>query len=129
MKGNKDSYIAMAIVVAALIIAFQPTEPATLSVNGKGEVTAIPDSAEFSFYIDALRPSAMEAQSVINTKQNAIMAGLEEAGIPKQYIQTQSYLIHKEQRWHNGSYVDLGWRARSSFSIKDYSIDNLGDGT
>ena len=126
MKGRKDTYIAIAIVVAALIIAFQPGEPGVLSVNGNGEVAAAPDTAGFSFYVDALRPGAGEAKAVVDSAQQAIVAKLVAAGVPRENIQTQSYSLRKEQRWSNGSYVDLGWRARSSLSVETGNVGNVG---
>ena len=62
MKDRKDAYIA--IVLAALIIAFQPGESRTLSVNGNGEAAAAPDTASLTFYVSSLEPTAAAKSDV-----------------------------------------------------------------
>lgn len=128
MKDKKELYIAVAIVLAALVIAFQPGEAATLTVSGDGEVFAAPDTAEFSFYVNALAPTVDEAKSLVDSQQQEITAGLLLNGVPKENIQTQSYSIDKEERWDKESdtYIFVGWRVRTSISVKTKNIGSVG---
>ena len=61
---------------------------ATIVVPGKGEVTAKPDIAQFSFSVQAEGDDAATAQEKSGTAINAIMAYLKEHGIEEKDIKT-----------------------------------------
>ena len=62
--------------------------PVTISVTGKGEVTAVPDVASFSFSLEAKEADATAAQNKVNDQMAAIMKFLKEKGIEEKDIKT-----------------------------------------
>jgi len=65
--------------------------PATITVEGQGEVLAVPDIGQFSFSVRVEEETAELAQTESGTKVNEILAYLREAGIDDKDIKTQNY--------------------------------------
>jgi uncharacterized protein YggE len=68
-----------------------PTKAAEISVSGKGEVTAKPDIATFSFTIDEQATTAKAAQDQATNLTNKAVDYLKQQGIEDKDIQTQGY--------------------------------------
>jgi uncharacterized protein YggE len=62
-----------------------------ITINGEGEVFAVPDIAEIGFSVVAEKKTLTEAQSASAEKINAIMALLKEQGIAEKDIKTANY--------------------------------------
>lgn len=63
----------------------------TITVSGEGEVFAVPDTAEFSFSVNAEGAAAEEAQTKSAQKMNEILAYLREEGVLEEDIKTTGY--------------------------------------
>lgn len=89
------SYTYLSIKQAKYADSYGPT---TISVDGKGEVTKVPDVATFSFsvYAEAKEPAA--AQNASAEKVNAILVYLKEQGVAEADIKTQSYFLSPKYR-------------------------------
>jgi uncharacterized protein YggE len=66
----------------------------TISVDGKGDVFAVPDTATFSYGVMATAKDVTTAQTEVNTKGNAIMAYLKSKGVEEKDIQTTDYSVN-----------------------------------
>lgn len=96
--------IFLAILSIAVIVitpSFNSTRysEATISVSGEAEVQAVPDIARFSFSVSEVSDTPEEAQEVISEKINTILSGLDELGVNKKDIKTNSYTINPRYEW------------------------------
>jgi uncharacterized protein len=96
--------------------------PATISVTGKGEVTAKPDVGKFSFSVTAEGETAAVAQEASGTKINAIMAYLREQGIEEKDIKTEYYNMfprwkYEEKPCAYGMYCPPGEQIEDGFEV------------
>ncbi len=108
-QKQKNRLFSFSIVLCAVLIVFVAalaintfkenqyigrsvsTSPATISVNGEGEVFAVPDTGTFSFSVVAEAKAATDAQSAAAKKTNAIIAALKGLGIDEKDIKTVDY--------------------------------------
>lgn len=65
--------------------------PNTISFDGKGEVSAVPDLASVSFTIREDAVAMKDAQTKVTTKETAVLAFLDKSGIDKKDIKTENY--------------------------------------
>ncbi|HUD04099.1 MAG TPA: SIMPL domain-containing protein [Candidatus Paceibacterota bacterium] len=107
-------------------------EPATIVVNGTGEIDAIPDTANFSFSVTEEAASVGDAQTQASTKTNAIIAYLEKNGVAQKDIQTTDYSISPRYNYINqtplssGTRVLAGYDVSESVSVKVETISSAG---
>ena len=108
--------------------------PATISVNGKGEVMAIPDIGQFSFSVMAEGDTAAVAQEASATKINEILAFIREQGIEDKDIKTQNYNLYPRYDWveqpcpfgmycPGGESVQNGFEATQTVTVKIRETD------
>tara|TARA_B100002051_G_scaffold276792_2_gene328196 strand:+ start:4689 stop:5483 length:795 start_codon:yes stop_codon:yes gene_type:complete len=111
--------------------------PTTISVNGEGEVLAVPDIGQFSFSVNAEGKDAAMAQEESGTKINDIIAYLKEQGIDEKDIKTQNYNLYPKWTYQQpetcpiGSYcpgerVQDGFEVTQSVSVKVRDTDKAG---
>src|ERR1700733_15367633 len=63
----------------------------TIAVTGTGQITAIPDTGEFSFSVVSDATTVTAAQSAAATKTNAIISAVEALGVAAADVQTTDY--------------------------------------
>jgi hypothetical protein len=71
-----------------------PAATNTITVNGTGSVTAIPDIATFDFGVTETATTVAAAQTAATAKINTAMSALTSAGIATSDVQTLSYNIN-----------------------------------
>ena len=76
-----------------------PSEQASISVIGEGEVFAIPDIATFTFSVSATNKEVQISQAEVTKKINAALAFLRENGIEDKDIKTASYDIYPKYEY------------------------------
>jgi uncharacterized protein len=119
-------------------LAQTPTSANTVVVTGKGEVTAVPDIATFSFGVEAKGAQPQDAQKQSATAMNTIMGYLAEAGIDEKDIKTSDYSLYPEYRYDvatqcvreycpPGKQVLDGYRVSQMVTVKVRETDNAGD--
>ncbi len=123
--------IALAMLILALasyaILNFKNAKtageyPANISVEGKGEIQAVPDVGQFSFSVMASGATAGEVQEASATKINSILAYLKEQGVEDKDIKTQDYNLFPKYRWEErpcafGSYCPPGEQVQDGFEV------------
>lgn len=118
--------------------AEQTDMPATISVDGKGEVLAVPDIGMFSFSVEAEGDTASAAQETSATKINDILNYLKEQGVAENDIETANYNLYPRYRYEErvcvmGSYcppgerVQDGYTVNQSVTVKVRETDKAGD--
>lgn len=89
--------VALIIVIIVLIIlgskmsraSFgQGNFPATITINGKGEVNAVPDISRFTITIEETAADQKTALAQSSVKSNAVIDALQKAGIDEKDIKT-----------------------------------------
>jgi len=118
----KISLLALAAAVAA-----SPATAATsrtITVNGTGIVTTVPDEAQFTFGVSTTAPSAKAALGANAARMNQLIAALKSAGIAPADIQTAEISLSPNTN-DNGSKV-LSFTASNSVTVKTKQISKAG---
>jgi len=68
----------------------------TISVDGEGDVFAVPDTATFTFSVDETAKDVATAQASATTKANAVIDYLKGQGIADADIQTTDYSVNPQ---------------------------------
>ncbi len=111
--------------------------PMTINVTGKGEVTAKPDVAQFSFSVRADAASASEAQTKSAEAINAITAYLKENAIEDKDIKTEGYNMNPKFKYETrpcafnsycppGEQIPDGFEVYQTVTVKVRDIDKAG---
>lgn len=82
------SLLAVAVVAAAAGAPVSAAGNRTITVQGTGIVTTVPDEAQFSFGVSTTAPTAKAALAANAARMNRLIAALEKAGIARADIQT-----------------------------------------
>lgn len=77
-------------------------ESNTISVSGEGEVFAVPDTAQFSFSVNAQAETVEVAQADATERMNAILDYLEAEGVEEENIKTISYNVYPRYEFQRG---------------------------
>lgn len=110
----------------------------TITVSGEGEITAIPDIAEFSFGVAEEALEVASAQKTVTKKMNAILALLDELGIGKKDIKTTNYSISPRYEYRTadsagfplppgGKRVLVGYEVSHSVTVKMSELEKAGE--
>lgn len=74
----------------------------SVSMNGVGEVVAIPDVASFNFAVNESALKVEDAQKVATEKMNKALDYLKAQGIEERDVKTTSYNINPKYEWKQG---------------------------
>jgi uncharacterized protein YggE len=88
----------------------------TITVNGNGSVTTVPDRATFSFTIDTRAKTATGALAQNSTDAAAVIAALKAAGVPVANLQTSQVSL-MPQTSQDGTTI-VGYVAQNSVTVK-----------
>ncbi len=111
--------------------------PATISVSGNGEVTAVPDIGEFSFSVTAEGEEASAAQEASGEKINSVLMALKDAGVEEKDIKTQNYNMYPRYEYEQevcpvgafcppGERVQVGFEVSQTVKVKVRDLDSAG---
>ena len=97
-------------------------------VNGRGEVSAVPDIATLRLGIEAQEASVAVAQSQAAEAMDRVMKVLKDNGVANKDIQTQYFNIHKVTRWDKDREQEVvtGYQVTNMVSAKLREIDKAG---
>lgn len=146
-KGNRILGALTLVMVMLALASFtilnlnqaeQTDMLATISVDGTGEVVAVPDIGTFSFSVEAEGETAAIAQAQSAEKINAILAYLKENGIAEKDIKTENYNLYPNFRFEErpcafgsfcppGEQIADGFTVNQSVTVKVRVLDTAGD--
>jgi len=93
----------------------------TITVNGDGEVFAVPDTATFSVTVQEEAKEVKNAQETATTKGNAIITYLKKQGVDEKDIQTTDYSVYPQYDYTNaacsGGYCPPGKQTLRGFQV------------
>lgn len=98
----------------------------TVQVTGSGEVQVKPDSAVISLGVQTDASSAEEALNQNNTKMEALLKTLNQAGIPSTDIQTQILNLGPRYESSNDNRKLVGYTASNVVEVRTDNLDSLG---
>lgn len=111
----------------------------TITVQGKGEITVIPDTSEFSFAIIKEAKTASEAQKQVTMTMNGVIDYLKKFGVAEKDIKTTSYNIAPRYEYgavDRGSFYPpqtegprhlVGYEVSHWVTVKVRGIDTVGE--
>jgi uncharacterized protein YggE len=153
MENNYKKYTWMAGTTALVALAFaslafgiqnldavnHPSgQIASISVQGDGEVTAVPDIAEVTFTVNENAKTVPEAQKLAEAKVAQALKDLSTLGVDKKDVKTLSYTVnpHYETKMTGvctayacppQTSVVNGYEVRQSVSVKVRKVDQAGE--
>ncbi len=111
--------------------------PATISVNGTGEVLSKPDIGQFSFSVRGEGADAATAMAKSATAINAITAGLKALGIEDKDVKTENYYMSPKYKYVQvpcafgtacpGQQIADGFEVSQTIVVKIRKTDTAGD--
>ena len=118
-----------------------PNQMNAITVNGTGEVFAVPDIATISFTVKSEAKSIADAQKSMNEKINKAIEVLESEGVDKKDIKTTGYTGYPKYEQKYETAVDCfseycppmptksvisGYETNQTISVKVRNTDSLG---
>lgn len=95
----------------------------SFTVQGKGEVTAVPDTALVSFGVSKTASSVDTAKDQVNTIINKITDDLKGLGIDPKNIKTVNYSVNPNYDYSNGSQKINGYVVNADVQARIQPID------
>lgn len=109
----------------------------TITVNGTGEVFAIPDTGEFSFSVVEEGATVKLAQDKATKKMNDILAAIKSLGIEEKDVKTIGYTSYPKYEYRTmacaqgycppGKSVLTGYEVSHTISVKVRKTDKAGE--
>jgi uncharacterized protein YggE len=87
----------------------------TITVNGTGKASTVPDRATFTFGVDTRRKTAVDASEANNRDTRELIDALKSAGVPEADIQTSQISLYPTYS-ESGSEV-TGYQASNSVTV------------
>ncbi len=92
------------------------------TVNGTGEETAVPDTAQFIVGVTQTAPTVEAAKERVNTTTNAIIEDLKAMGIAETDIKTQNVNTYPNQDFSRGNTV-TGYTVSQDLQVTAESVE------
>jgi uncharacterized protein len=117
--------VLLALAVSAVAAApAGAASPRTITVQGTGVVTTVPDEAQFSFGVSTTASTAKAALTANAARMNRLIAALRQAGVAAADIQTAEISLSPNTN-ENGSKV-LSFTAGNSLTVKTRQLASAG---
>ena len=91
----------------------------TITVQGEGKLSAVPDIALLTFGVQTGRQKTAEgAMKILAERMNGVIEALEALNIEEKDIKTQSLRLNPAYDYQNGRRVEQGFEAFQNLSVK-----------
>lgn len=135
MRFARFGFVAALLLAAAAFAGVGHPEPAqsqsspeeqrnTITVNGSGVVTTVPDRASFWFGVQTGGRTAAQALAANEAEMRRVIAALRSAGVAQADIQTQH--VSLSPRMSNEGTEVIGYTASNSVSAQIRDLDRAG---
>jgi hypothetical protein len=120
-------YLAILAVKEFFVLKESVLPKRTITVQGRGEVSATPDAAVLLLTVVSEDAEAAKTQQSNSEKANAIYAMLTGLGIDKKAVQTTQYNLEPVYSYVENRPPDLtGFRLSQTISVKVKDFDKMG---
>ena len=99
------------------------TKTNLFTVQGTGEVTAIPDTAELNLGVNKTASTVAAGQDQVNTIINNLTADLKKLGIEEKNIKTTDYSVNPNYDYSGNSQRINGYSVNASIQVKVNPLD------
>jgi uncharacterized protein YggE len=109
--------------------AAPPAGPPSITVTAEGTASARPDQATITIGVQAVRPTAAEALAEANRQTEALLAKLDELGIPRPTIQTTGislFPVQSPPTQPGGEGQVTGYRAGNHVTVVITDLGRVG---
>ncbi len=98
----------------------------TITIQGEGRVTAVPDIGQITVSIVTENTDAAKAMDENTTKFNQLVEALRKAGVDKQDTTTSSYNVYPKYEWPDGRQILVGYEVSQGLTVKIRDLDKSG---
>lgn len=130
MMVMRSLFFALAVMAMTMPSVSHADDVRTVSVMGRGVVTAVPDMAEFSVSVVEEAATAEKAMAQASRRAVAVIDALKGASIAEKDLRTSSINVHpvyeQKPRGDNRVRKIVGYNARLSVTVKVRDITRLG---
>jgi len=113
-----------AILALSAPAALAASTARTITVQGTGTVTTVPDEADFGFGVTVTGRTARSALTANSARMNALIAAIKKQGIPGTDIQTSQISLSPNMN-ENGTKI-IDFTAANSVTVKTHAIAKAG---
>lgn len=99
------------------------TKESLFTVDGKGEVTAVPDTAMLSLGVSKNATTVQDAQNQVNTVINQLTAELKKLGVEEKNIKTTNYSVNPNYDYNSGKQAITGYSVNADVQVRIKEID------
>ncbi len=117
------AYIKLAGPIPFSVTSVSTTKDSLFTVSGKGEITAIPDTATLSLGVTKKANTIQAAQDQVNTIINKLSNDLKSLGVDSKNIKTTNYSVNPEYDYTTGNQKLTGYNVDTNLQIKITPID------
>jgi uncharacterized protein len=122
------------LALSAVPLAAQPAapreamrEPETISVNGTGKSSVVPDRVSFTVGLQTVASTVEEAINQNNEKVAKVLAALKGAGAAAKHIQTSGFSIWPQQDHRQGALPRIiGYQVSNSVKVRSDKVADAG---
>lgn len=124
------AFACIALAIAPPAAAEQAPTPATITLQGRGEVTAAPDMAVITTRVVSVGKTAAETLDQNSTAMNKVIADIKGSGVAEKDIQTSGFSIyprydHRDDR--NGKPpAIIGYEVSNGVTVQVRDLSKLG---
>jgi len=123
----KSSFLAALVLVTGLTPTFGQTAPRTLTMNGQGEVRAVPDSVTLSAGVTSQAPSAAAALAANSTRMQSVFAALKKLGVADKDMQTSNFSISPQMSDASNQPAHVtGYQVNNEVTVRLDDVNKLG---
>jgi hypothetical protein len=133
---KKFGFVFISVIVMGLLAACTPTAAPTsaeavrsISVNGIGSVTIVPDMATINIGVRTEAESVTEALEGNTAQANGISQVLQSMGIEEKDIQTSNFAIYPNDRWNpmTGEVEGRYFVVENTVNVSVRDLSSLGE--
>lgn len=98
--------------------SIQTNKDNLFQVQGTGQATAIPNTAQISFGVTKNATTVADAQNQVNTAVSNILNGFKSLGVDAKDITTTDYSVDPQYNYTNGNQTPNGYSVTQTLNVK-----------
>ncbi|MGH7739136.1 MAG: SIMPL domain-containing protein [bacterium] len=120
------SALTMSGIVSQAWSAGTPPTERTITVEGEGAVTAVPDQVEMDFSVNEEALKAEAASDLARVEMKKVLATLKNFGVAEKDIKTMGYRVAPKMKYDNGETKKIGYGVSNQIRVIVEKMDTTG---